>query len=83
MTPTRIAATFVGGTLAGKWTYLPQGELSLFEGASAVWTAPTGEIYELVDTVWHSEEDDVLSHQVYKLRAPTAAPTSARKARKR
>lgn len=58
--PERIAATFVGGSLAGKWSYLPAGSP---EYKSPGWS----ERYTLSRTVWHSEEDDVISHQVYTL----------------
>jgi hypothetical protein len=58
--PTRIAATFVGGSLAGKWSYLPEG--------AAEYTSPGwGERYTLDHVVWHSHEDDVMSHGVYRL----------------
>lgn len=60
--PTRIAATFVGGSLDGKWTYL--GALN---SLVASYVSPKQEHYELVDTIWHSTEDSVLSHQVYRL----------------
>jgi hypothetical protein len=58
--PTRIAATFHGGSLHGKWSYLPVGAA---EYKSPGW----GERYLLSDTLWHSREDDVVSHQVYTL----------------
>lgn len=58
--PSRVPATFVGGSLAGKWSYLPGG---VPEYTSPGW----GERYTLSRTVWHSEEDDVVSHQVYTL----------------
>jgi hypothetical protein len=58
--PTRIAATFRGGSLHGRWSYLPAGAP---EYKSPGW----GERYLLDDTVWHSREDDVVSHQVYTL----------------
>lgn len=64
--PTRLPATFVDGTLDGKWSYLPEG--------ARTYTSPTGERYELLDTVWHSEEDDVMSHQVYRLAAVPSGP---------
>lgn len=58
--PTVIAATFVGGSLDGKWSYLPKGE--------AVYLI-RNERYELTETIWHSQEDRVMSHQVYQLRS--------------
>jgi hypothetical protein len=58
--PSRIAATFVGGSLAGKWSYLPAGAP---EYMSPGW----GERYTLTRTVWHAQEDDVISHQIYTL----------------
>jgi len=58
--PTRLPATFVGGSLAGKWSYLPAGAP---EYESPGWR----ERYMLSRTVWHSQEDDVMSHQVYTL----------------
>ena len=58
--PARVAATFVGGSLAGNWSYLPAGAR---EYLSPGW----GERYTLTRTVWHSEADDVISHQVYTL----------------
>jgi len=58
--PSRVAATFVGGSLAGRWSYLPSGAP---EYASPGW----GERYTLSRTVWHSEEDELISHQVYTL----------------
>lgn len=57
--PSRIAATFAGGSLAGKWSYLPDG--------AQRYKSPAGELYELRDVVWHSQEDDVMSHMVYEL----------------
>lgn len=57
--PNRIPATFIDGSLAGKWKYLTLGMAS--------YTSPTEERYELSDTVWFSVEDDVASHQVYTL----------------
>jgi hypothetical protein len=68
--PTRIPATFVGGSMNGKWTYL-EGQA---EYTSPAWS----ERYTLSSTVWHSEEDDVMSHQVYKL-APVLFRTGATK----
>lgn len=59
--PNRIAATFVGGSLDGKWTYLVGNEL---------YHSPLDEIYAIESSVWHSHEDDVLSHLVYKLLEP-------------
>jgi hypothetical protein len=58
--PTRIAATFIGGSLAGTWSYLPEGAA---EYASPGWK----ERYLLDRVVWHSQADDVLSHAVYRL----------------
>ena len=72
--PTRIAATFVGGSLDGKWSYLPNGMQTYTIGQLRL--DGTSESYELVDTVWHSREDDVLSHQVYKLQAAKPARRS-------
>lgn len=63
--PTRIAATFTGGSLDGKWSYLPQGAATYSLGQLKL--DGTSEVYELVDTIWHSVEDSVLSHQVYAL----------------
>jgi hypothetical protein len=68
--PTRIAATFTGGSLGGKWSYLPAGAP---EYTSPGW----GERYLLEKTVWHSHEDDVMSHQVYALRPVLFAPREA------
>lgn len=56
----RIAATFTGGSLNDKWTYLTEGAA---EYKSPGW----GERYLLSRTVWHSEEDRVISHVVYAL----------------
>jgi hypothetical protein len=58
--PTRIPATFIGGSLQGKWSYLPMGG---FEHTSPGWA----ERYALDRIVWHSQEDDVMSHMVYRL----------------
>jgi len=58
--PTRIAATFRGGSLHGRWSYLPAGAP---EYKSPGW----GERYLLSDTIWHCHQDDVVSHQVYTL----------------
>lgn len=45
--PTRIPATFTGGSLNGKWTYLTLG--------AAEYTSPGwSERYTLSSTVWHS-----------------------------
>jgi hypothetical protein len=39
------------------------------------YTSPSwGERYVLEQTVWHSHEDDVMSHQVYALRPVLFAP---------
>lgn len=58
--PTTIAATFIGGSLNGKWSYLPSGAE---EFTSPGWK----ERYTVDKTVWHSVEDDVMSHMVYRL----------------
>jgi hypothetical protein len=58
--PARIATTFVGGSLARTWSYLPNGAP---EYMSPGW----GERYTLLRTIWHSEQDDVMSHQIYTL----------------
>jgi hypothetical protein len=65
--PTRIPAVFMGGSLQGKLTYLTEG------AAEPGWR----ERYTLDHIVWHSVEDHVMSHAVYRLspilfRAPTA-----------
>lgn len=65
--PTRIAATFVGGSLDGKWTYLPLSGPECGTAYPLFYLAPDGKRYELVDTIWHSEQDSVMSHQVYRL----------------
>lgn len=57
--PTVFAATFRGGSLDEKWSYLPHG--------APEYVSPTGERYVLQETRWHSHEDDVMSHQVYTL----------------
>ena len=56
----RIAATFIGGSMAGKWSYLPMGAE---EYTSPGWR----ERYTLDHIIWHSQEDDVMSHLVYRL----------------
>lgn len=61
--PTRIASTFIGGSLQGTWSYLPMGA---DEYTSPGWA----ERYKLDHVVWHSREDDVMSHLVYRL-SPT------------
>lgn len=59
--PTRVAATFTGGSLAGKWTYVLE--------CNNEYTSPGwGERYLLDKVIWHSEEDSVMSHVVYALR---------------
>jgi len=64
--PGRIAVTFDGGSLHDKWCYLP--------GSPYEYRSPSGERYVLAGTVWHSDEDGVISHQVYVLEPLPVTP---------
>ncbi|HEU4727655.1 MAG TPA: hypothetical protein VFT22_07195 [Kofleriaceae bacterium] len=76
--PTCTPATFIDGPLVGKWTYLEIGTWFCVDGGGDVWLAPSGEEYEIARTVWHSVEDDVISHQELRLRKPATGVRLAR-----